>query len=809
MIKFYLSFLFTLLCQFTQAQNILTYAGGSGNETFTDVTQLSNGTFLVSGFCTNAAWLPTSVPNYTLNNYSTNNPATEIISNGLGTNKIPFIIQLSSNMGSILSYIKLNPNSAESIDHLKFSNLPYSPTGDIYISGTTKDSKANGGGYFIAKLNNNFINGLPDDFVWIKNVWAEGETQINQPWDVTSDGKVVFVLGQSHANDWCQIARLNDNGVEGVVTNWRTHWDNMGAEYKGLKANYMGGNPLIRSGIVLKWAGRCDLRSWTNTDFNTWSADGNGGMKKGKWPMDFLFNSPCNTLSVSTAGPGYNGYKRTSTQTYAGLAVAVDKRDNSFYIGMNTKTTINSSSQPDFEPAVFKMDSTGSLIWWSRLYHEVNPNGDTVLSTPDQYVDGLYMDYANNNIVVNARCHGNNTTNLWPGINMINNPTVTGFQKQFTGTQGNIHISWLGKLANSNGDLKAATFVAEYNNTTTGLGQSLTDPNLDNWPNPNDGWPNVNTTRIARGSLNVATDGSVYFCAVGRRTITTVDAHQKMVKQLASNNNSSAWNNYVRGYSPNLDSIRYSSLVTGAWDTIAGTNGDNTTLFAVHKTTDGIVAVGHKKIGGNEVPLLNVPSWGSSTTQDSTALLAYYKSPKLVNANDLLFDFSGAPLSTALEFSGYKLSNANELIWRMQGNDNLKEIVLQHSTNGNNFYDLKNYVDLDKTNFNFAHQNFGFGNNYYRLKLITKNGSFEYSNIVALYNSKKFKIEVVPNPAQNTLHISSITNFEKYFITDQSGKIIKLGNFTNDIDIKELPIGIYLLNLNTKQQLSSLIFEKN
>lgn len=80
---------------------------------------------------------------------------------------------------------------------------------------------------------------------------------------------------------------------------------------------------------------------------------------------------------------------------------------------MNFKSVLPNGGLPDFEPAVIAMDSSGMLMWWSRLYHEITPLGDTVNSSPDQYVDALAIDYANDKLVVGARCHGNNVENFW------------------------------------------------------------------------------------------------------------------------------------------------------------------------------------------------------------------------------------------------------------------------------------------------------------------------------------------------------------------------------------------------------------
>jgi Secretion system C-terminal sorting domain len=694
---------------------------------------------------------------------------------------------------------------------MKFSTLPYAPTGNLYISGTTRDSKANDGGYFIAMLNSNFLNSVPTSMVWTKRVWAEGETFTNQPWDIGSDGKVVYIQGQSHAADWCQVSRLTTSGTDDIVPVWRTHWDNLGMEYKGLPGNYTGPNTLVRSGIVLKRPGRCDLRSWTTADFNLITPDGNGGTKKGKWPMDFLYNSPCNILSVSTTGPGYNGYKSSSTQTYAGLAVVIDKRDNSFFIGMNTKSVINSTSLPDFEPAVFKMNNQGELQWWSRLYHEIKPNGDTVLSEPDQYIDGLAIDYANDQLLVNARCHGNNTTNFWRGENIPASPGIVGFQKQWTGTNGNIHISWLGKLQLNNGTFKAATFVAEYVDNVASLGAAHPDPNMDGWPNPNGGWPNVNTTRISRNSISVATDGSVYLAGVGRRSFTTANAHQKMLKPNLITPNFSSWNAFVRAYSPNLDSMRYSSIITGVWDSTTGAGGDNTAIFAVHKTTNGLVAVGVKSASGNEIPVSNVPSWGTATSQDSSAVFAFYQDPKLNNIKDLLF-FGAAPLAIGVELNGLSLSDKNELVWRVSIADDIEFFDLEKSNDGIHFEPfVKINADASQLQYSIEDEQLTLNKNYYRVKVMSKNQKYYYSNTVHLYNELNNAISVAPNPAKTNIAIKSQIELKDatYNVIDLSGLVIVSAPFSGQaIDLSSLKAGAYYFSLHHKDGVWTTLLNK-
>jgi hypothetical protein len=804
--KFY-SFLLVLFGFAAQAQNsIVTYGGNTATENFRCVTQLSNGTFLIGGYTSSLAWVPAGTPVTMLSNMG--------INNSLGTNKYAMIIQLSADMQQVLHVLHLPLNVAEDIRFIKFNSLPYSPTGDLYISGQTNDTRANGGGYFLAKLNNNFVNGAPTGFAWVKNIWAEGEVATNHPWDVGSDGKVVYVTGQSHAADWCQVARLNTNGTEGMVSNWRTHWTNMGAEVKGLPNTYTGADPLLRSGIVLKKNGRCDMRSWTAAEFNQWQPDGNGGMKKGKWPMDFLYNSPCNIASVSTSGPGYNGYKTGSSQTYAGLNIVVDKRDNSFFLGMNTKSIINSSGLPDFEPALIKMDSSGALLWWSRLYHEVTPTGDTGVSTPDQFIDGLAIDYAGNHIVVNARCHGNNTTNFWNGFNIPANPGVVGFQKQWTGSAGNVHVSWLGKLALMDGTFKASTFVAEYANVTTGLGSAHPDPNMDNWPNPNGGWPNINTTKLARNAVSVNTDGSIIVAGVGRRVMTTANAQQKSIKQLpTSSANSSAWSQFVRVYSPNLDSLKYSSVVVGNYDTLTGIGGDNTDIFGVYKAAQGVVAVGRKRLftsNNTDIVTQNVTPWGHATATDSSAILVYLKAANIVNNNDFQYTFGNGPLPLGTDLIGYKKEGIHQLEWRTLSAKNVERYVVEKSTDASNFEEITSVPVTNTATAYFTAKDVNPSprENYYRIKIIETNGSISYTNVVSIYNAQNEELTISPNPTNNIVNISvkNANNGFSVSIINAIGQQVAMQNCKTSIcsiDLSKLAIGIYTAQIKTGNQLLS------
>lgn len=638
---------FTILClllglsiKSSSAQHTVTYAGGTGREAFYDAFRLSTGNFLVTGFAESLNWIPANVPRQQLNSLT--------VTNGQGTNKIGFILHLGNDMQTILNVVHFAPNAVEDIRFIKATNLPGQPTGDLYISGNTSDTKANNGGYFIGKLNNNFVSGVPTAMTWAVALWAEGYPKNYHPWDVGADGKVVYIAGQSHAYDWAEACRLNASGVRDIVPNWRYHKLKTNSEYAGVATSAPGGLSAVSySSIIFKRGGRCDLRSWTQADYDSWTADGNGRQKKGKWPMDFFFPGPCdpttgNTLAGVTGDRGYTGYRPAATPVYGPSAVVIDRRNNHFYIGMNIKSVLPDGN-PDFEPAVLAYDNTGTMLWWSRLYHETTasstPQSYTGLtSTPDQYVDDLAVDYtqpvSSGALVVLARAHGNNVENLWEGNTVAANPGGNAFQNGFSGTNGNIHLSWLGKLKLTNGTLLNSTYIGEYNEGSNNYGSDLNDPNNPNrnpnlagWPNPNRGWPNLNSTFC--DDVQVADDGSICVVCVGRKVITTNNAFQQGVKP---GQGTAPWSSFVRVYDPTFSTLKYSTLIVGQFDPANGNGGDNVDLFGVLPVGNRVIAVGlHKPESatlnvakGNNIPTVNVPAWGSNTAQGQSAILGYY-----------------------------------------------------------------------------------------------------------------------------------------------------------------------------------------
>lgn len=585
---------------------------------------LSDGTVLVAGGSKSLDWLPAGIQTTALTG---DFPST------LASGRTAWLCRMDATVGKVLGFLTLPPGFAEHVTFLKSTNIPGQATGAILISGRLtlpeKASKSDPG-YFIARLDANFVDAVPKALEWITLINATSSLADSQPWDVDATGNVVYATGDPHSYDWMAVNALDQKGQPRVVPHWPRHWSEE-SEMEGTPDLWPA--PAKYSAIILKTQGRGDFRSLNAADFSLESSDGNGGIKKGKWPFDAMFDGFFNTETRKTEkilpdGKGYHGYRWGNTPCANVGAIAIDRRNGTMFIGGNNKSKLP-EGEPDFEPWVVAMDVEGKLMWWQRLYPE-----SAGTSTPDQYVDALAIDYnatpALGDLIVVARCHGNNTNNLWQGDKILANKGAPGFQKQFTGTNGNAHYSWLGRMTSQEGEMRHATYIAEFNEGAKVDKNTYSDPLLSTWPRFDAGWPDLNTTKV-RSTVQVDPAGRILIAGTGRRVLTTSNAFQKMPSPLADPEAKGSWSDFVRVYRADLSGTDYSSLVSGAWDWTTGQGGGNVTLDSVCFFKDGILTLGHTSTekesetpAGAEVPLRNAPAWATPARKGQTGIIARF-----------------------------------------------------------------------------------------------------------------------------------------------------------------------------------------
>ncbi len=166
-----------------------------------------------------------------------------------------------------------------------------------------------------------------------------------------------------------------------------------------------------------------------------------------------------------------------------------------------------------------------------------------------------------------------------------------------------------------------------------------------------------------------------------------------------------------------------------------------------------------------------------------------------------------------LSFTGSVLQNGkNQLQWNTANEDNVDFFIVERSNNGNGYSTItrqtaighgnNNYTIVDESPFAKI--------NYYRLKMMDKNGHYTYSSIIRLKNNSNSGFSMFPNPAKNNLIVTHpIVPAESFIqIIQLDGKVvfkqnISIGAVQTSIDISTLHQGLYLVYVYSDKEVTS------
>ena len=180
---------------------------------------------------------------------------------------------------------------------------------------------------------------------------------------------------------------------------------------------------------------------------------------------------------------------------------------------------------------------------------------------------------------------------------------------------------------------------------------------------------------------------------------------------------------------------------------------------------------------------------------------------------DCIFPACGILPVKLVSFSGVSNGQVNILNWKTDEEVNLKSFELQRSFNGQNFSTIS---IIPAASVNSGGQNYSVkdefpfsGNNLYRLKLVNRDNSFEYSNTINVRSEgKKLSISgLYPNPVKNILQVSlhaRINLSTQIQIVDGSGRMVfskslmvQEGESHIQIDAASFHSGVYMLLLKS------------
>jgi poly(beta-D-mannuronate) lyase len=177
---------------------------------------------------------------------------------------------------------------------------------------------------------------------------------------------------------------------------------------------------------------------------------------------------------------------------------------------------------------------------------------------------------------------------------------------------------------------------------------------------------------------------------------------------------------------------------------------------------------------------------------------------------------SGTPIVIVpvhlVRFTVAQTANTYKLNWLVENEVNFLKYDIEVSEDGNNYKNVATVYANNQSIYQYEYFDAAIKDKYFRLKLIDKDGSFSYSNIVVIKKNDKPQISLYPNPTKDFISISlnKIKPNSKLIIVNNIGETIQqiqLAINITTISTNGLASGMYFIQvLENGELINSLPF---
>lgn len=199
-------------------------------------------------------------------------------------------------------------------------------------------------------------------------------------------------------------------------------------------------------------------------------------------------------------------------------------------------------------------------------------------------------------------------------------------------------------------------------------------------------------------------------------------------------------------------------------------------------------------------------TWTISTgsTQGTAGTFEVSNSFTGINAARFTAFDPSAILPILLEkFEGRATAGGNLLTWSTSMETNVQEIQLERSANSTSYIRIVGFASNGSASTYTYLDKDAAGVQYYRLKTVDNDGSFEYSRVVRLSNStQELQLQLSPNPTPGQLKITASIGQGQVMLHNAQGQKVLQQNWRQGqlVDVLALPTGTYVVTLFDGQQ---------
>ena len=155
---------------------------------------------------------------------------------------------------------------------------------------------------------------------------------------------------------------------------------------------------------------------------------------------------------------------------------------------------------------------------------------------------------------------------------------------------------------------------------------------------------------------------------------------------------------------------------------------------------------------------------------------------------------------TLESFTANPAEQTIKLEWKTGMETNFSHFELEHSADGKKFQLLKSIPGSGLSDYySYSDDNPFTGFNYYRLKMIDQDGSYQMSRMVSAKPSVSDEITVFPNPASSIFTIKGVKPGQTILLYNITGDLLinkKIASKPQaELDLKNYPTGVYSLSV--------------
>lgn len=164
---------------------------------------------------------------------------------------------------------------------------------------------------------------------------------------------------------------------------------------------------------------------------------------------------------------------------------------------------------------------------------------------------------------------------------------------------------------------------------------------------------------------------------------------------------------------------------------------------------------------------------------------------------------------TLTSFKASMLGKEVILDWNTTDESKFSHFSIERSHDAKSFEAIdkvyaKATTTTDKTAYQFVDKTPNFGINYYRLRQVDIDGSYEYSRIISANMTETSPVVIYPNPTADFIRIKNGEEeaIKSYQIFTNTGRLIRQSDSSvSEISVQDLPSGTYFLQLKNERNI--------